>query len=219
MTDEKAKILKGRVVIWLCDSDKAGRENSSIKTLKRQRIKHKIVDLCPELTDGSDIADFIRDAKDVNLQKAIMYQDYEMLDKPPFQSQIRKRNLTKYLFAKRDLDITPNVFKDSITDKDLKNLDRLDKYLKIRVEKEEKTFELEFLALIEEVVFRLKTAYHTEATYNRQKFNNIVIEREIAFKELKSSLADCLKKNAECQSVIHSLQMLTFKNSQEIKSF
>lgn len=34
LTDDKISALFGRKVIWLCDADKAGRENSSIKNLK-----------------------------------------------------------------------------------------------------------------------------------------------------------------------------------------
>lgn len=61
LTDQKAAVLKGYKVVWLCDADKKGRENASLMTLKRQKIRHKIVDLFPERNDGYDIADAIRD--------------------------------------------------------------------------------------------------------------------------------------------------------------
>jgi hypothetical protein len=56
---EKAKNLIGREVIWLCDADKAGRDNSSIKNLKSTISDFEISDLFPEREDGHDLADEI----------------------------------------------------------------------------------------------------------------------------------------------------------------
>lgn len=71
LTDIKALSLKGFKVVWLCDADKKGRENSSLMTLKRQKIKHKIVDLFPDRNDGYDIADAIRDGVRLSLKEAV----------------------------------------------------------------------------------------------------------------------------------------------------
>ena len=218
LTDLKAQILKERFVIWLCDADKAGRENSSLRVLKRQRIKHKIIDLNPQLQDGTDLADMLINGNIPNLQKAIMYATYQDLDKRPYDSQIRKRNLTKYLFEKRKMEVMPNVFKDVITDKVLSDIHRLDNFMKIRTDKTEDVYELEFLALIEEVIYKLKVAYHTAEHFNRESWLMETLIRERTIKELKEGLDDALIKNATCQSVIHGLQMLALKNSKEIKS-
>jgi Domain of unknown function (DUF6371) len=218
LTDLKAQILKDRFVIWLCDADKAGRENSSLRVLKRQRIKHKVIDLNPQLQDGTDLADMITGGNCPNLQKEILTRTYEDLDKRPYDSQIRKRNLTKYLFEKRKMEVMPNVFKNVITDKDLSNIQRLDGFMKIRVEKTEDVYDLEFLALIEEVIYKLKVAYHTAENFNRESWLMETLIRERKIKELKEGLDDALIKNATCQSVIHGLQMLAFKNATEMKS-
>lgn len=61
LTDNKIHVLFGRKVIWLCDADKAGRDNSSIKKLKSYGINYDINDLFPERTDGYDIADAIEE--------------------------------------------------------------------------------------------------------------------------------------------------------------
>lgn len=218
LTDLKAQILKGRFVIWLCDADKAGRENSSLRTLKRQRIKHKIIDLNPTLQDGTDLADMLISGNIPNLQKEILTRTYQELEKVPFTSQIRKRNLTKYLFEKRKLEVMPNVFKDVITDKVLSDIHRLDNFMKIRTNKTEDVYELEFLALIEDVIYKLKVAYHTAENFNRESWLMETLIRNIAIKALKESLNDALTKNETCQSVIYSLQMLAMKNANEIKS-
>lgn len=59
LTDEKISVLFGRKIIWLCDADKAGRENASIKKLKSYKQDFEIIDLFPDRTDGYDIADAI----------------------------------------------------------------------------------------------------------------------------------------------------------------
>lgn len=59
LTSEKVAKLFGRKVIWLCDADKAGRTNSSIKKLKEFEVKYEVVDLYPDREDGFDIADAI----------------------------------------------------------------------------------------------------------------------------------------------------------------
>ncbi|NBB19070.1 DUF927 domain-containing protein [Runella sp. CRIBMP] len=62
LTDTKITPLKGRKVIWLCDADKAGRQDaSSIKNLEKHGIDFEIIDLFPERNDGYDIADAIGD--------------------------------------------------------------------------------------------------------------------------------------------------------------
>lgn len=57
--DFKIKTLVNRQVIWLSDADKAGRDNTSIKKLKKYGIDHCILDLHPDDEDGRDIADDI----------------------------------------------------------------------------------------------------------------------------------------------------------------
>ena len=62
LTDTKITPLIGRKVIWLCDADKAGRqEASSIKNLEKHEIDFEVIDLFPERNDGYDIADAIGD--------------------------------------------------------------------------------------------------------------------------------------------------------------
>ncbi|AXE16699.1 DUF927 domain-containing protein [Runella rosea] len=62
LTDAKITPLKGRKVIWLCDADKAGRQDaSSIKNLEKHGIDFEVIDLFPERNDGYDIADAIGD--------------------------------------------------------------------------------------------------------------------------------------------------------------
>ncbi|MFC3812849.1 DUF6371 domain-containing protein [Lacihabitans lacunae] len=56
---EKAKNLIGREVIWLCDADKAGRDNSSIRNLRSTVNDIEVSDLFPEREDGHDLADEI----------------------------------------------------------------------------------------------------------------------------------------------------------------
>lgn len=59
VTTEKAKNLIGRDVIWLCDADKAGRDNSSIRNLRSTVNDIEVSDLFPEREDGHDLADEI----------------------------------------------------------------------------------------------------------------------------------------------------------------
>jgi predicted P-loop ATPase/shikimate kinase len=60
LTDEKIQILQGgKEVYYLTDSDKAGKENSTLKKLKTYKIKHSIIELFPERNDGYDLADAI----------------------------------------------------------------------------------------------------------------------------------------------------------------
>lgn len=62
LTDTKINPLKGRKVIWLCDADKAGRQDaSSIKNLEKHGIDFEVIDLFPDRNDGYDIADAIGD--------------------------------------------------------------------------------------------------------------------------------------------------------------
>ncbi|MDR6195945.1 DUF6371 domain-containing protein [Siphonobacter sp. SORGH_AS_0500] len=58
LTAAKITVLLGRKVYWLADADIDGRQKaSSLKNLFNFAIKHKIVDLFPDRTDGWDIAD------------------------------------------------------------------------------------------------------------------------------------------------------------------
>jgi hypothetical protein len=61
LTEDKAAALKGRKVVILPDSDKAGREAAlkSCGLLKAQGCTVLIKDLFPDCNDGSDIADFL----------------------------------------------------------------------------------------------------------------------------------------------------------------
>lgn len=56
---DRISILKGKKVLWVCDGDKAGRNNSSINNLKKHGISHTIMDFFVWSTDGYDIADSI----------------------------------------------------------------------------------------------------------------------------------------------------------------
>jgi hypothetical protein len=58
-TNDRVSPLIGRRVWWLCDADKAGRSNTSLRNLEKFGITHQTLDLFPQLTDGSDIADFL----------------------------------------------------------------------------------------------------------------------------------------------------------------
>lgn len=61
LSDDKIFALFGRNVIWLCDGDDAGRNNSSIKKLEGYKLNYEIIDLFPEKNDGYDIADAIEE--------------------------------------------------------------------------------------------------------------------------------------------------------------
>jgi len=65
-TNDKITVLKGKQVIWMCDGDKAGRDNSSIRNLQKHRINYNIKDLFSSRDDGYDIADKIIDSKENN---------------------------------------------------------------------------------------------------------------------------------------------------------
>ena len=61
LSDDKISALFGRKLIWLCDGDDAGRNNSSIKKLEAYKLNYEVVDLFPEKSDGYDIADAIEE--------------------------------------------------------------------------------------------------------------------------------------------------------------
>lgn len=189
LTDDKAQILKGHSVIWLCDADKKGRDNSSLRTLKRQRITHKVVDLKPLESDGSDIADYILKGESINLQKAFMIANYKSLDDKPYTSTIRPRNYLKVLLERRVLDVSPNVFKNVMSESILKDIRKLESFIGIRVEKTENVYDLEFLALIESVMFSLKVAYHTESTFNRDAWMKETLRNNRIIGGLREELA------------------------------
>ena len=59
-TNNRINAILGREVWWLCDADKAGRDNSSISNIRKWFTKYKIIDLFKDhLDDGWDIADDI----------------------------------------------------------------------------------------------------------------------------------------------------------------
>lgn len=58
-SNDKIKILKDKNVVWMCDADKAGRNNSSIRNMIKHNIRFRIVDLFTSREDGYDIADRI----------------------------------------------------------------------------------------------------------------------------------------------------------------
>ncbi len=62
-TNNKIGPLLGKEVWWLCDSDKAGRDNSSIRNIQKWFLEYKIIDLFKDRTDGWDIADEIISGK------------------------------------------------------------------------------------------------------------------------------------------------------------
>ena len=59
LTAERLQPLMGRKVWWLCDSDKAGRNNSSLKHLKQHIADCGMIDLWADKQNGWDIADSI----------------------------------------------------------------------------------------------------------------------------------------------------------------
>lgn len=63
LTEAKSEALAGRWCYWLCDADKAGRDNSSLRRLRDKKLLRKAIDLSPNKTDGTDIADIIRDGQ------------------------------------------------------------------------------------------------------------------------------------------------------------
>jgi hypothetical protein len=67
LTDDKISVLFGRKVIWLCDADIAGRDNSSIKKLKSYQMNFQVVDLFPDREDGYDLADAIEEGLRPNI--------------------------------------------------------------------------------------------------------------------------------------------------------
>lgn len=57
--DFKIKSLYGRKIYWLADADAAGRENSSLRLLRKYNQNVVVIDLWPERNDGYDIGDAI----------------------------------------------------------------------------------------------------------------------------------------------------------------
>lgn len=79
LTEHKIKILKDKNVIWLCDADKAGRENSSLKNLDKYGVDFDVIDLFPSKNDGYDIADIILEGEKIDL-KQIIDSDEKQID-------------------------------------------------------------------------------------------------------------------------------------------
>jgi hypothetical protein len=81
LTDEKIRALHNRFVIWLCDSDAAGRKNKSIDRAAAYIEEFYLVDLFPEHNDGYDIADAIMDGLRPDITTDKRYK--ESLESPP----------------------------------------------------------------------------------------------------------------------------------------
>lgn len=71
LTAGKLKVLYGRKVIWLCDADVAGRQNSSINNLEASGMDFNVIDLFPNKSDGYDLADALLDGNIVDLADAL----------------------------------------------------------------------------------------------------------------------------------------------------
>lgn len=67
VSKHKTNVLRGRTVYWICDSDKAGRQNRSIDNLQKAITSFGIIDLFPEREDGYDLGDSILDGYLPNL--------------------------------------------------------------------------------------------------------------------------------------------------------
>ncbi|MCO5258691.1 MAG: DUF6371 domain-containing protein [Crocinitomicaceae bacterium] len=59
LTGETISALFNKKIYYLCDADKAGRENSTIKKLQDYKQNFFVVDLFPERNDGNDLADYL----------------------------------------------------------------------------------------------------------------------------------------------------------------
>lgn len=111
-----------------------------------------------------------------------------------------------------------NPFKHKITKEDIENVQKIEMYIALRVQKTEDVAELQRLALFEEVLYKLKLAYNTEAFLNRQAWLNDVVKRERKITDLERDLKDALATNEECNRQIFTFQMLCFEQNQKIKS-
>lgn len=61
LTDAKIHVLFGKEIYYIGDADKAGKDNSTIKKLKRYEQNYTIIELFPGRDDGYDIADALID--------------------------------------------------------------------------------------------------------------------------------------------------------------
>lgn len=61
VSKHKTNVLRGRKVFWICDSDKAGRQNRSIDNLQKAITSFDVIDLFPDREDGYDLGDSIID--------------------------------------------------------------------------------------------------------------------------------------------------------------
>jgi hypothetical protein len=75
LTDDKIRVLHNRKVIWLCDSDAAGRKNKSIERAAAYIEEFYLVDLFPEHNDGYDIADAIIDGLRPDIKTEKRYKE------------------------------------------------------------------------------------------------------------------------------------------------
>lgn len=72
LTREKMDVLLNKEVFYLGDSDKAGKENSTINKLKEYKLNHKIIELFPGRTDGYDLADAIIEGINPDIEHSAM---------------------------------------------------------------------------------------------------------------------------------------------------
>ncbi len=81
LTADRIQKLLNRKVIWVCDNDKAGRQNTSIKRASVQLMDFHIADLFPEkeYTEGYDLADAIQDGLRPEIH---ITESFEKNDKP-----------------------------------------------------------------------------------------------------------------------------------------
>ncbi|HXB40545.1 MAG TPA: VapE domain-containing protein [Bacteroidia bacterium] len=59
LTDSKIEVLFNKEILYINDSDKAGRNNSTIEKLRAYKQNFKVVNLFPDRSDGYDLADAI----------------------------------------------------------------------------------------------------------------------------------------------------------------
>ena len=91
LTDDKISVLFGRKIIWLCDADKAGRDNSSIKKLNSYKQNYEVIDLFPDRTDGYDIADAIADGLKPDILDGVrIIFDAEEVEEPKEKDRKKK---------------------------------------------------------------------------------------------------------------------------------
>lgn len=102
LTHDKISVLFGRKIIWLCDGDEGGRDNSSIKKLISYQQNFEIIDLFPDENEGYDIADAIEDGlKPVILEGIRIAIEPEDLIKP---KQLPKQQMNEYILKNNSVE-------------------------------------------------------------------------------------------------------------------